>query len=91
MHRLTRVFRVAGFFRNNLWSRLNTYLVEMMPSIGGQVLCAKQVGQRLGVTPKTAAKLLREGSIRGFRIGREWRTTSAEVDGYIARELERAA
>lgn len=57
-----------------------------MASFGG-TLCAKQAAAQLGIAPKTAQKLMRSGALRGFRIGRRWRTTPAEIDAYIRRQL----
>jgi excisionase family DNA binding protein len=55
-----------------------------------KVLCAKQVAARLGVSERSAAKLLRRGEIQGFKLGgRVWRTTEEAVLEYLRRELER--
>lgn len=60
-----------------------------------ELLCPKQVGKMRGVHSRSAVKLLRSGEIRGFKPGgRVWRTTKAEVEAYVERELakrERAA
>jgi len=56
-----------------------------------ELLCSKQVGKMLGVHSRSAVKLLRSGQIRGFKPGgRVWRTTKAEIEAYIQRELAKS-
>lgn len=56
----------------------------MQPSL----LCAKQVGALLGVSERTAARLMREGKIAAFKLG-GWRTTRLAVEAFIAERLLR--
>ncbi len=47
-------------------------------------LCAKDVAKLLGVTPATAARLMRRGEIQAFRLGqRVWRTRRSWLQAYI--------
>lgn len=39
---------------------------------------------RLGVSERTACRLLAEGAVQGFRLrGKLWRTTPAALESYI--------
>lgn len=53
------------------------------------LLCAKQVAAQLGVAERTATRLLRDGEIVAFKVGKTklWRTTAQQVADYIARSL----
>lgn len=63
------------------------YLQRGMNTRGG-LLCAKQIADLFAITERSAAKLMRTGQIRGFKLGgRIWRTTRREVEIYVAREL----
>ena len=52
-------------------------------------LCAKEVGLSLGVSTRTAQRLLNTGEIAAFRVGKLLRTTEAEIGIYVARQFER--
>ncbi len=45
-------------------------------------LCAKDVAVLLGVSERTAARLMSAGEIEAFRIRRLWRTTRDRVEAY---------
>lgn len=52
------------------------------------LLCAKDVAKRLGVEPRTAARMMATGEIEAFKLsGKVWRTTTAAVDAYVARQF----
>lgn len=45
----------------------------------------REVAVRCGVTPRTVAKWLREGTLTGVKInGHTWRVEEAELEKYIA-------
>ncbi len=53
-----------------------------------QLLCAKDVARRLGIEPRTAARLMATGEIEAFKLsGKVWRTTAVAVESYVARQL----
>jgi hypothetical protein len=53
-------------------------------------LCAKEVGAILGVSERSALRLMSSGQIESFRCGGKlWRTTTAKVKDYQEREFER--
>lgn len=57
-----------------------------------QLLCAKEVAARLGVTPRVAAKMLRSHQIKGFKLsGKYWRTTEIHLEFYVARSMQEHA
>lgn len=55
-----------------------------------KLLCAKEVAVILGVSERSAARLMRRGEIKAFKMsGAIWRTTSKYVGEYVLRELEK--
>ena len=56
-----------------------------------KLLCAKEVAEILGVTPRTAAKLMSAGAITAFKLSdAQWRTSGRYVGEYMLRGFERA-
>jgi excisionase family DNA binding protein len=54
------------------------------------VLCPKEVAGELGVSERTARRLMREQSIESFRVGDKlWRTHKARVLEYVAGQYGR--
>jgi excisionase family DNA binding protein len=63
-----------------------------LPLGGIRLVCPKQIARALGVHERTVQRMFRAGELEGFRTGAgggPWRTTAAEVEAYIARELTR--
>lgn len=55
------------------------------------ILCAKEIGQRLGISERSATRLLKGGEIAGFRAGAKlWRTTELHLESYVSRRLDDA-
>lgn len=53
-----------------------------------KLLCAKEVALILGVSERSAARLMRKGEIKAFKMsGAIWRTTVRYVREYVEREL----
>ncbi len=52
-------------------------------------LCAKEVGLSLGVSTRTAQRLMNTNAIATFRVGKLLRTTEAEIGFYVSRQFER--
>jgi excisionase family DNA binding protein len=50
----------------------------------------EEVAQALGVGPTFARGLIREGELRGVRIGRLLKVPVTEVEAYIARRVQEA-
>ena len=48
------------------------------------LLSDSQVGQLLGLHPKTVQRLARKGEIPAVRIGRYWRFRATALDSWIA-------
>lgn len=55
-------------------------------------LCPKEVAEQLGVSPRTAQRLLSSGTIGAMRVGAKlWRTTQEELNRYVAAQWHREA
>lgn len=60
------------------------------------ILCAKEIAARLGISARSAVRLMKSGDIKSFRAGRKpWRTTELHLESYVQsallRETERLA
>jgi excisionase family DNA binding protein len=43
-------------------------------------LTVKEVAHKLSIKPKTVRKWLREGKLKGVKLGRLWRIREADID-----------
>ncbi|MFE2993356.1 helix-turn-helix domain-containing protein [Streptomyces sp. NPDC059262] len=48
-----------------------------------EVLTVKQVAEILKISEKTARKMLNNGEIKGFKVGREWRVSAEKFNEYL--------
>ena len=48
-----------------------------------KLLTPPQVAQRLQVNERTVTQWLRRGHLRGFKIGKEWRVSSRDLDAFL--------
>src|SRR5258708_5624814 len=56
-----------------------------------KLLDAKGVQERLGISESTLFRLLRNGELKGFKVGAprgQWRVEESDIEEYIARERE---
>ncbi len=47
------------------------------------LLTPPQVAQRLQVKERTVTQWLRRGHLRGFKIGKEWRVSSRDLEAFL--------
>lgn len=70
--------------RNNLTWKFG----ESSRLLGMELLCAKEVACELGVSERTAQRMLQAGEIRGFRVGAKlWRVRKVDLDLYVFRRI----
>ena len=50
----------------------------------------KQVSEMLDLSERTIFRLIKDGKLKGFKIGREWRFAQKDIDDYIAGQREEA-
>ena len=55
-----------------------------------KLLSIKQVQEILGLSERTIFRLIKNGEIQGFKIGREWRFTEADINAYIEKQRQKA-
>ena len=51
--------------------------------IEDKLLTPPQVAQRLQVNERTVTQWLRRGHLRGFKIGKEWRVSSHDLEAFL--------
>jgi len=52
-----------------------------------KLLSPEEVAERLGVTPNTVRTWLRDGSLKGIKLGRKiWRVNETELQKFLSRE-----
>lgn len=57
----------------------------------GALLNVKQVQEILSLSERTVFRLLKEGSLKGFKVGREWRFEESDIKDFIKQQREKAA
>ncbi len=50
----------------------------------------EQVAKLLGISERTVVRLIEEGKLVGFKVGRSWRFDQADIDDYVRRQKELA-
>ena len=50
----------------------------------GEIFTPNEVAQYLKVSKKTVYKMLRSGELPGFKVGKHWRVSRAELGALIA-------
>ncbi len=48
-----------------------------------KLLTPPQVAQQLQVNERTVTQWLRRGHLRGFKIGKEWRVSSRDLEAFL--------
>jgi excisionase family DNA binding protein len=48
-----------------------------------KLLTPTQVAQRLQVNERTVTQWLRNGHLRGFKIGKEWRVSAGDLEAFL--------
>jgi excisionase family DNA binding protein len=59
--------------------------------VNNQALSISRVARRLDVSERTARRLVEVGELKAYRIGRQWRVLSADLQVYLAGNANRAA
>ncbi len=54
-----------------------------------RLLTLEEVAERLAVAPKTIRDWLREGKLKGLKVGKLWRVREQDLEAFLA-EAERA-
>jgi excisionase family DNA binding protein len=50
----------------------------------------EQIAKLLGISERTVVRLIEEGKLVGFKVGRSWRFDQADIDAYVKRQKELA-
>ena len=57
--------------------------VSLADPMDEQLLTPPQVAERLQVNERTVTQWLRKGYLRGFKIGKEWRVSAADLKNFL--------
>jgi len=69
------------------WLTKTIYGGAFMPK---ELLNIKQVQEILGISERTAFRLLKDKKLKGFKVGREWRFEPSDIDDFIERQRREA-
>lgn len=58
--------------------------------MAGRFLNIKQVQEALGISERTAFRLIKNGELKGFKVGREWRFEESDIQDFIERQRKKA-
>lgn len=61
--------------------------VHERPSEPDEILTVDQVASYLKTSRKTAYRLVRAGSVPGFRVGAQWRVQKSALVSWIAKQI----
>ncbi len=56
-----------------------------------KLLTPPQVATRLQVNERTVTQWLRKGHLRGFKIGKEWRVSTRDLEAFLKDSANRPA
>ena len=59
--------------------------------MSGKILDVKQVQEVLHLSERTVFRLIKNGELRGFKAGREWRFEESDIEDFIHRQKEKAS
>ena len=57
--------------------------VSLAETMDKHLLTPPQVAERLQVNERTVTQWLRKGYLRGFKIGKEWRVSEADLKTFL--------
>ncbi len=55
-----------------------------------ELLNVKQAQEILRISERTVFRLIKDGELMGFKVGREWRFEPSDIDAYIERQRKKA-
>ncbi len=58
-------------------------LVGWFPMAEQKLLTPAQVAERLQIHERTVTRWLRDGYLRGFKLGKEWRIAPADLESFM--------
>jgi excisionase family DNA binding protein len=56
-----------------------------------KLLSITEIAQSLGVSERTVYRLMIQGELHPFKMGKSWRFDQSDLDAYIARKREESA
>jgi len=68
-----------------------TYYYRKRGFTMADLLSMKQVTARLGISERTVYRLMEEGELTPFKMGKSWRFEQSDVDAYIERLRQESA
>ena len=54
-----------------------------------KLLTPAQIADALQLTESTITRWLRNGRLRGFKVGRDWRVSPADLDAFLEEQANR--
>jgi excisionase family DNA binding protein len=55
-----------------------------------KLLNIKQVQDVLGLSERTIFRLIKDGELHGFKVGREWRFEESDIEDFIRRQRQKS-
>lgn len=55
-------------------------------SILEPLLTVEEIARRLNITPHLVNRLIRDGHLTGYKVGREWRVDPQDFEDYLRRQ-----
>lgn len=61
----------------------------MAPATEDELLRPSQISERLQIQERTVTRWLRNGYLRGFKLGKEWRVSSADLRSFMEKHANK--
>ncbi len=59
------------------------------PATEDELLRPSQISERLQIQERTVTRWLRNGYLRGFKLGKEWRVSSADLRSFMEKHANK--
>lgn len=64
-------------------SKISDYEMQAVDNLKAEIFTVKQVAYLFGITERTVMNYIKEGRIKGSKVGGKWRFTKAEIERLI--------
>jgi excisionase family DNA binding protein len=85
-HKLTPSFSESPWPDPTL---LQQGLSTVAPATEDELLRPSQISERLQIQERTVTRWLRNGYLRGFKLGKEWRVSSADLRSFMEKHANK--
>ncbi len=64
---------------------VTTMAIKEITLMAGPLLSLREVSQMLGISERTVYRLMDDGELHPFKMGKSWKFEQADIDAYLDR------